>query len=147
MEHRTLDQITQVASIAPADGRTARTVRRERLRRLTDVLRAYEGPLRLLTRIEYVPMPERAELRGEFSPLALAYQDAPLRRAGLAGDTLGDAMAFFSLSQHQVHHLFCDCHYGIGVDAKMVAARVSSVAERLSWRERWDKISAWVRPN
>jgi hypothetical protein len=145
MQHHTLDEITQVATVQPASQPSWRVVRRERLRRLAEVLRAHTGPFRLLDRIEYLPAPERLAVRGEFSPLALAYQDAALRREGLAGDSLGDAMTFFGLSHSQAHHLFCDCHYGMSVEAPVVAARVRAIADQLSFREWWDRIRASFR--
>lgn len=144
MHHRTLDQITQVATVQPATNLTWKAIRRQRLHRLADLLSAYTGPIRLLTRIEYLPAAERQTLRGDFSPLALAYQDAEFRRTGLAGDTLGDAMAFFDLSDRQSHTLFCDCHYGYSVEAPMIAARIRTVANRLSFRERWQNVRAFL---
>lgn len=145
MQHHTLDEITQVARVEPATKLSWREVRRRRLRRLADVLDAYRGPFRLLERIEYVPAGERMRMRGEFSPLALAYQDSALRREGLAGDSLGHAMAFFDLSHSQVHYLFCDCHYGMSVEAPSVAARVRAMADQRSLREWWAKVSAPFR--
>lgn len=135
MRHRTLDEVTQVATITQPPAPATREIRRQRLRRLADLLDNYEGPLRLLTRIEDLPMRARRELRGEFSPLALAYQDAGFRREGLAGDRLGDAMTFFGLSGHQAHHLFCDCHYGVYINGRTVARRVRAMAERKSLSE------------
>jgi hypothetical protein len=144
MHHRTLDQINQVATVQPAPNLTWNAIRRQRLHRLADLLSAYTGPIRLLTRIEYLPSAERQMLRGDFSPLALAYQNAEFRRAGLAGDTLGDAMAFFDLSDHESHALFCDCHYGCSVEAPMIAARIRIVANRSSFRERWQNVRAFL---
>jgi hypothetical protein len=146
MEHRTLDEMSKIATIVPAPNLSRRAVRRQRLNRLADLLSGYAGPVRLLTRIEEVPRIQRRALRGDFSPLALAYTDVEFRRAGLAGDTIGDAMAFFDLTDSEVHTLFCDCHYGIGmasVQVPAIAARVRAVANRLSFRERWENIRAY----
>lgn len=143
MRHRTLDEVTQVATVTRLPSPPTREVRRERLRRFADVLEKYDGPMRLLTRIEDLPMHARRQLRGEFSPLALAFQDDVLRREGLAGDRLGDAMTFFGLSGHQAHHLFCDCHYGGFINARTVARRVRAMAERKSLSE-WTQM-IWAR--
>jgi hypothetical protein len=99
----------------------------------------------LLTRIEALPQGERRALRGDCSPLALAYADLEFRRAGLAGDTVGDAMTFFDLSDSEVHTLFCDCHYGmlVPVQPPTIAARVRGVASRKSVGERWESMRAY----
>ena len=146
MEHRTLDEMSKIATFVPAPNLSPRAVRRQRLNRLADLLSACKGPVRLLTRIEDVPRIRRRALRGDLSPLALAYADMEFRRAGLAGDTIGDAMAFFDLTDSEVHTLFCDCHYGIGMSSAQVpaiAARVRAAANRLSFQERWENIRAY----
>lgn len=143
MHHRTLDEITQIATLQPALNLSWKAVRHQRLHRFADLLCAYKGPIRLLSRIEYLPRAEREALRGSFSPLALAYDDVELRREGLAGDTIGDAMAFFGLSHRQAHRLFCDCHYGFAVEAPTIAARVRAIADHVSFRERWENVVAY----
>lgn len=143
MRHRTLDEVTQVATITPLHTPPSREVRRERLRRLASVLERYEGPIRLLSQIEHVPLQVRRQLRAEFSPLALAFQDDALRREGLVSDRLGDGMSFFGLSQRQAHHLFCDCHYGAAITSRTVARRVRATAERKSLTE-WSQM-IWAR--
>ncbi len=135
MHHRTLDQITQVATVSRVEKPSSREVRRERLRRLATVLEEYDGPIRLLSRIEYLTRDDRLMLRCDFSPLALAYDDIVLRRQGLTSDRLGDAMTFFGLSEGQAHHLFCDCHYGASTDPRVVARRVRALADRKSFME------------
>jgi hypothetical protein len=145
MQHRTLDELNQVAKvtakITPAV--SPRQVRRQRLRRLAALLDNHPGPIRLLSQIEFVPLPVRRQLRADFSPLALAYADDTLRRDGLASDRLGDAVDFFGLTQRQAHHLFCDCHYGAAITSRTVARRVRSLAERKSLGE-WAQ-AIWAR--
>jgi hypothetical protein len=143
MHHRTLEEISQVATIEPAPPQTRMAVRRQRLHRLADLLDAYPGQITLLSRIEYVSASERMAMRRDSSPLALAYADGEFRRSGLAGDTLGDATAFFHLSEGEIHTLFCDCHYGPSVDARAIAGRTRAVADRMSLRERWEKVRAY----
>jgi hypothetical protein len=135
MQHQSLDQIKTVATIAPADKPSPRATRRERLRRLAAVLEKHAGPVRLLSQIEYLSRDDRKMLRCDLSPLALAFQDAELRRDGLASDRLGDGMTFFGLSGRQAHHLFCDCHYGASVDTQVIASRVRSLAARVGVME------------
>jgi hypothetical protein len=144
MEHRTLDEMSRIATIVPAPNLSQRAVRRQRLNRLADLLSTYMGPIRLLTRIEELPRGERRALRGDCSPLALAYTDLEFRRAGLAGDTVGDAMTFFDLSDSEAHTLFCDCHYGMSsIEPPTIAARVRGVANHLSLGERWENLRAY----
>jgi hypothetical protein len=115
-------------------------LRRKRLERLVAVLDGYEGPLQLLSRLEYRPKRERMLLRQDNSPLTIAYHDAVLREEGLASDRLGDAVVFFDLSWRQAHHAFCDCHYAARVTPQMVAERVRSLARRMSFGEIWSKL-------
>lgn len=143
MHHRTLDQITQVATISRLEKPSSREARRERLRRFATVLENYEGPIRLLSRIEYLSRDDRLMLRCDCSPLTVAFQDSVLRRQGLTSDRLGDAMTFFGLSEAQAHHLFCDCHYGASANAKVIARRVRGLAERKSLLE-WSR-AIWSR--
>ena len=144
MHHRTLEEISQVATIDPAPTLSRTELRRQRLHRLADLLDSYTGPIRLLTRIEYLPPAERHALRGDLSPLTVAYADADFRRAGLVGDTVGNAMEFFDLSSKEVHTLFCDCHFGSSVDARRIAAGIRNVASRTTLRERLESIRAYL---
>jgi hypothetical protein len=142
MHYRTLDEITQVAAIQPSLT-PGRTIRRQRLHHLADLLSLYTGPIQLFRGIEYFPAADRYAARGDFTPLALAYDDVQFRREGLAGDRLGNAMEFFDLTDRQAHRLFCDCHYAYPVDASAIADRIRAVATRLSLRERWENMRAY----
>lgn len=150
MEHRTLDEIRHEASVLPF-GQSApvspRELRRARLERFATVLERHSGPVRALTRIEYLPDSERRAVRSDDSPLALAYRDPVLREQGLASDRLGDAIAFFDITPAEAHHLLCDCHYGGRMTAHLVASRVRAIANRKSWGEVWgdvrSKLAFW----
>ena len=144
MHHRTLEEINQVARIAPAPTLDRRALRRQRLQRFADLLDSYLGPIRLLSRIEYLPLAERHALRHDSSPLAVAYADVEFRRAGLAGDTVKDAMDFFDLSSREVHTLFCDCHVGPSIDARSIAAGIRTVANRKTLGERLESMRAYL---
>jgi len=47
--------------------------------------------------IEHAPPVKRAALRADDSLLTVAFNDPGLRAEGLAGDTVGDAVAFFGI--------------------------------------------------
>lgn len=149
MKHRTLEEIRPVAQIVnqvlAIGPDPARAIRRERLERLATLLENYNGPLRLLTRMEFLPERERMLLRDELSPLTVAYRDPLLRAQGLKSDRLGDAMTFFDLSSREAHYLLCDCHHDAGaVTRQMLADRTRSVAQRMSAREAWHKLRTAV---
>jgi hypothetical protein len=145
MKHRTLEEIRPVAQVVAVGPDPARAIRRERLERLATLLENHKGPLRLLSRMEFLPEQERMLLRDEFSPLTVAYRDPLLRAQGLKGDCLGDAMTFFDLSSREAHYLLCDCHHYAGmVTRQMLADRTRAVAQRMSFREAWHKVRAAV---
>jgi hypothetical protein len=139
MEYKTLDEIGRVARAVSLESGIGRMSRRERLERWATVLERYEGRLRALMRIEYLSQQERIDLRGEDTPLTVAYRDPVLRAEGLTSDRLGSAMAFFHLSERAAHHLLCDCHYQGTITAAGVAAQVRSLANRVTLRELWDR--------
>jgi hypothetical protein len=147
MEHRTLDEIRPVAQVIPFGAASSKMSRRARLERWATVLERYEGMLTPLIGIEYLPERERVLLRGDATPLTVAYRDTVLREEGLTSDRLGDAMAFFALTKGQAHRLLCDCHYYGEMTAAGVAARVRSIANQITLRELWDRarfiVMAW----
>jgi hypothetical protein len=100
------------------------------LERLAEILEEYDAPVPLLSRMEYAPAKDRPHLREENSPLSIAYGDGAFRREGLAGDTLGDAMAFFELNDRDAHHLLCYCHYSGSVTSRAVAERARALARK-----------------
>jgi hypothetical protein len=81
------------------------------------------------------------------SLLAVAYKDPVLRTEGLASDRLGDAKAFFALTDDEAHHLLCDCHYRGTMMSSGVAARLRSYANRGTAQGAWswahDVMSRW----
>src|SRR5271169_5490720 len=143
MKHMTLDEIRHKAEVSTVVEDLGEQ-RRRRLRHLAAVLELHKGTLNLLSRIEFSPQAKRLLLRADSSPLTVAYNDPILRKEGLAGDTLGDAMNFFSLSHQEAHHLFCDCHYVGPARPEKVAARVKSVANRVTFRQLWARIRTAV---
>src|SRR5258705_3250530 len=97
MKHQRIDDLGAVAEIVQFDIQKKMS-RRERLERWADVLDGNPGKLNALTRVEYLTRAERPEARADNSPLEVAVKDPVLRRARLAGDRLGDGMAFFEIS-------------------------------------------------
>jgi hypothetical protein len=127
MKHQPIHEIDALADIAQVEGATLS--RRERLQRWADLLgRNPRRELRALSRVEFYAERERALLRGENTPISVALADPVLREAGLQGDTLGDAQAFFELSAAEAHYLLCDCHFPGQMDAEGVAHRIRAVA-------------------
>jgi hypothetical protein len=104
--------------------------RQARLERWAEVLACRPGRLRAVPEVEHGGRRERAARRADGSPLTVAYEDPLLRAAGLRGDTIGDAAAFFGLSHAQLHHLVCYCHHGLTMDPRATAAEVRALARR-----------------
>jgi hypothetical protein len=126
MEYQRLDQVRAHAVVAEA--RPPMT-REQRLRRWADLLkRVGPRPLEALRWVEFYAEPERRRLRRDGSPIALAFSDPVLRADGLGGDTLGDAQAFFDLSDEEAHQLLCDCHYQGALTGRTAARRVRALA-------------------
>ncbi len=128
MEHKPVEALRALADIH--GGVPQVLSRRERLERWAEVLdREPERRLRSLGEIEFVPKAERPALRADDSPLTVAYADPVLRTAGLGSDRLGDAMAFFELSERQAHRLLCSCMNGWRIEAGRVAGAVRRLAD------------------
>jgi hypothetical protein len=132
MEHKTLDEIRNVADILPSWLRARPLSKSERLERWAEALEC-EGERRLHTlyEIEYAPPAERAALRADDSPLSVAFNDPRLRAEGLTGDTVGDAIGFFGISERELHNILCFCHHGDTMLAEVAAARVRFAARHL----------------
>ncbi len=124
MEHRTLDELRSSALTAPARAMT----RREKLERWATLLERHTAPLKALAGIEFLTTDKRLALRGDNSPLALAYADPVLREQGLCSDQLGAGMAFFGLSSTEAHRLLCVCHCGRTVQGDQLAVRLRYAA-------------------
>jgi len=139
MEQRTIAEVAKSAQVF-STAEAARALRRERLERLARLLEDHNGPVQMLTQIEYLRRAERLLLRRDGSPLTIAYKAPVFRAQGLAGDRLGDAMAFFTLDDREAHHLFCDCHYRTGVSSQVIDSQVRAVAARPTFGEMWQKV-------
>jgi hypothetical protein len=125
MRHTTLDQLADTAEL----GKAAMS-RQERLERWADLLgREPHRRLNTLDGTEYRTGEAQAKLRADNSPISVAYADAVLRAEGLADDTYGEARRFFELSNRELHHVLCYCHFGRTMTAEAAALRVSTFAK------------------
>lgn len=129
MKHQDPKEIIGTAQAVPAEG-LVRMSRRERLERWAEDLAQHGGSLNALRQIEYLRPAERRAYRGENTPLTVAFQDPILREEGLKGETLGEVMDFFELTESDAHNLFCDCHYHGTMTGTGLSARLRSFARR-----------------
>ena len=128
MEHRDINQIRGLADVQPSLPQVL--TRRERLERWAELLdRDPNRRLSTLGEIEFTPRAERPSMRADNSPLAVAFEDPVLRAAGLRSDRLGDAMAFFQISEDGAHYIMCACLFGQSMSAGTAAARVRSLGQ------------------
>jgi hypothetical protein len=129
MKHQSPEQLREAAAIVAANPITTTMTRRERLDRWADLLDQQPGSIEALYRIEYLSEADRRAYRGgETTPLAVAFSDPALRRDGLAGNTLGDAMDYFEMTDDDAHRLLCDCHYMGSLTGHSLAARLRRYA-------------------
>jgi hypothetical protein len=126
MQHRSVERIAGEADVLTL----ASLSQRGRLARWAEVLERQPAHLRAIPDVEHGGRREREARRVDQSPLTVAYQDPMLRAAGLRGDTIGDAAAFFGLSHAQLHHLVCCCHHGLTMDPQATAAQVRALTQR-----------------
>ncbi len=127
MEHRPVEQLRKIADVHTDNHRLLS--RQERLERWSECLAAQPTRrLKSLGEIEFVSKAERHALRADNSPLTIAFEDPVLRAAGLRSDQLGEAMAFFELSEAQAHRLLCSCMNGWSMEAGATAQKVHRLA-------------------
>jgi hypothetical protein len=127
MEHKPVDKLRSVAEVH--EFKQGFLTRRERLERWAELLeRQPKRRLRSLGEIEFTPEEKRPELRSDESPITVAFEDAVLRADGLKGDTLGDAMEYFDLSERSAHRLLCSCMNGWSMEAGSTARKVHRLA-------------------
>jgi hypothetical protein len=127
MKYESLGELESKAAVFSWQTEPRKLTRQERIERWATLLDQHQGPLVPFVRTEFLPSEERESLRADNSPLAIAFGDRMLRDDGLAGDTLGDGMAYFELSEWRAHRLLCDCHYS-GMTSKEIASRLRATA-------------------
>lgn len=130
MEYRTREE-SRAAEVMP-NWLSARPMSKAaRLRCWAAALdRQGDRQLNTLFQLEYLPTVRRAQLRADDSLLSVAFADPRLRAEGLAGDTMGDAVAFFGVSERELHDIVCFCHHGPTISARTAAAQIRNAAAR-----------------
>jgi hypothetical protein len=138
MEHKPLVDLQTLARLSPLEPRRPMT-RVERLERWIEALeREPKRKLKALQEIEYKKHFERRAIRADNSPLTVAYEDLALRAEGLSGDTLGEAIDFFDMSDREAHIALCSCYFGSTVESGVAAQRVRELLRRESGRAERD---------
>ena len=128
MKHELVDDLKSKAEIV-FPKTEVKMSRRERVERWATLLENHQGRLLPFLRTEYLSYEARKALRADDSPLTLAFSDPVLRNDGLTGDTLGEGIAYFGLSEQKAHRLLCDCHYSGTMTGREVASRLRLAAK------------------
>lgn len=127
MEHKPVERLRGIAEVH--EFKQGFLSRHERLMRWVDLLeRQPKRRLRSLGEIEFTPEEKRPELRSDDSPITVAFEDPILRADGLKGDSLGDALEYFGLSERSAHRLLCSCMNGWSMEASLSARKVRRIA-------------------
>ncbi|MBP2234285.1 hypothetical protein J2Z31_000775 [Sinorhizobium kostiense] len=127
MKHHAIDELQIVAEVKQDFPRRALT-RSERLERWAELLeRNPQRRLSTLHETEYQPARVRATMRGDGTPISVAFEDPVLRTAGLENDSYGEAKRFFELSDEQLHKVICYCHFGATVSASTAARHIRAM--------------------
>lgn len=110
--------------------------RKEKLLRWADLIRAETRPFWIFHMLEdwhrvrlASPMASQGYPDGYATAFGVAAADPVFRAAGLAGDSVTQAMKFFDLSQWDIHEFSCDCGGVLSQD--QMADRVVHLAEAL----------------
>ena len=142
MKHLSPDDIERSAEAIPSGVVT----RAEQLERWANLLEQYVGQIHALNGIEYLRCKERRELKGDHAPMTIAFADPILRGQGLSGDTLGEAMDFFGLSNQAVHELFCDCHHRRTMTGSGLAESLREIARPPETIGLWQRLMSIFGP-
>ncbi len=127
MKHHAIDELQIVAEVNQDFPRRALS-RSERLERWAELLE--QNPQRRLSTLhetEYQPARVRATMRGDGTPISVAFEDPVFRAAGLENDSYGEAKRFFELSDEQLHKVICYCHFGATVSASTAARHIRAM--------------------
>jgi hypothetical protein len=130
MEYKQRDKL-RTAEILPNWPSARRMSKAERLKVWAAALdREGDRQLNTLFQLEYLPANKRHRLRADDSLLSVAFADPRLRAEGLAGDTMGDAVAFFGVGERELHDIVCFCHHGPTIAAESAAAQIRNAASK-----------------
>jgi hypothetical protein len=127
MKHQAIEQLQGVAEVKQDLPRRTLS-RKERLERWAELLeRDPHRRLSTLHETEYQPARVRAAMRGDGSPISVAFEDPAFRTAGMENDSYGEARRFFELSDEQLHKVICYCHFGATVSASTAARHIRAM--------------------
>ncbi|MDX0165484.1 hypothetical protein GOC43_27120 [Sinorhizobium meliloti] len=127
MKHQAIEQLQGVAEVKQDLPRRTLS-RKERLERWAELLeRDPHRRLSTLHETEYQPARVREAMRGDGSPISVAFEDPVLRTAGMENDSYGEARRFFELSDEQLHKVICYCHFGATVSASTAARHIRAM--------------------
>jgi hypothetical protein len=101
--------------------------RREKLLRFARVVRESSKQFVIFHMLEHAHPSTLAGVSHPHSAFAAAAADPILKDAGLAGDSVADAMKFFELSQAELHEFSCNC--GGVISNSEMASRIEKLAE------------------
>ena len=139
MKHQIPDEIIATSELIPLIDVSAKLSCWDRLNLWADALERHHGQLSALRRLEYLSPDELRTYRGANTPLTIAFDEPALRAAGLCGDSLGDAMDFFELTDRDAHRLLCDCHYHGAMTGSGLARRIRRHARSSERRAKWSQ--------
>ena len=80
----------------------------ERIERWADLLDKQEGRVLPLPGIEYMTPEARRNLSGQHYPMTVAFADPVFRSLGLKGETLGESLEFFGMTDEDAHNIMCE---------------------------------------
>ncbi|MGK9286531.1 hypothetical protein [Sinorhizobium meliloti] len=127
MKHQAIEQLQSVAEVKQDLPRRTLS-RKERLERWAELLeRDPHRRLSTLHETEYQPARVRSAMRGNGSPISVAFEDPVFRAAGMENDSYGEAKRFFELSDEQLHKVICYCHFGATVSATTAARHIRAM--------------------
>jgi hypothetical protein len=130
MEYKSVEQMARLARVEAeaAPALPPPLTQNQRLERWATILE--ENPSRRLNTFfetEYQLPTARDAMRPQGSPISVAFADPQLRADGLRDDSYGEAKRYFGLSDHQMHHVLCYCHYGATMSAGTAARALRSI--------------------
>ena len=126
MKHQTVEQVRTVAAVyIEAMPLMSSQERQEHWARLLE--REPDRRLNTLYETEHRIPRSRETMRGDDSPISVAFADPILRAQGLTDDTYCEARRFFGVSNRQMHDILCYCHFGETMSARAAAQAIRRV--------------------
>jgi len=94
------------------------------------------GELAQIRRLDEASPAERGALRKDGSAASVAFADPLLRAAGLRGDSVEAACAFFRIAPDECHRALCEC----GAVRTLTGPRAAATVRRLARRPRVERL-------